>query len=52
MASHALRKSSRVRAAGRRLRVNVRRHVPFTVYAVATAAVALWTICRMVCITR
>lgn len=52
MASHALRKPSRIRAAGRRLRINARRHVPFTLYAVATAAIAAWTICTMVCITR
>jgi len=52
MASHALRKPSRIRAAGRRACINVRRHIPFTVYATATAAVAVWTICQMVCITR
>lgn len=52
MAAHALRKPSRVRTSCRRIRVNAGRHVPFTLYAAVTAAVMVWTICTMVCITR
>lgn len=55
MASHAVRKPSRIRAARRWVRLRIaaaRRHVPFTVYAVATAALMVWTICTMACIPR
>jgi hypothetical protein len=63
MAAHALRQPSRIRAAcrwtrahvrtaRRWTRVHVRRHIPFAIYSAATAAVAVWTICTMVCITR
>lgn len=54
MAAHALRQSSRVRTACRWARVHVRtarRNVPFTLYAAATAALMVWTICAMFCVT-